>query len=136
VLVFENVMDIPRTHDSQILILLRKQGLGFLLITLVLRLTNILLSVVFVQPFWVIGIIMVEPIIAMMNARLIVCACEFDHDGDLQSWCRSNINEVGVTSDSEVVSLCQSHETSYSPFITLKIPSVSSFGSHPLENGV
>ncbi|EIW75282.1 hypothetical protein CONPUDRAFT_93544 [Coniophora puteana RWD-64-598 SS2] len=76
-LIWVNVMDIPRTSNSQIIGLLHKQGLCFMAVTL--RIVNLVLTIV-PGSYWVIAIIFVEPVIAMLNARLIVRACEFYED--------------------------------------------------------
>lgn len=98
-LVFVNVMDIPRTDDSQITGLLHKQGLSLLALTLVLRSFNIALSVI-PGSLWTLAIIVVEPIIAVVNSRLIVRACEFCEVAEI-GFTRPDIEiELALFSDS------------------------------------
>lgn len=130
-LVFFNSMDIPRTSNSQIISLFRKQGLWILALILVLRVLNIALSVIPSQSYWVIGVVFVEPIIAILNARLIVKACEFD------AKTRSGCNGFNAgREDTGPMSLRDSHHLFPAPEVVIKIPKVSSFGRHPFGNDI
>ncbi|EIW77304.1 hypothetical protein CONPUDRAFT_84433 [Coniophora puteana RWD-64-598 SS2] len=78
ILVLINAMDMPRTVNTQILGALRSQGGWLLLATLVLRLLNLLLAILHWTTFWLLGIIVIEPLISILNARLIAQTCEHE----------------------------------------------------------